>query len=187
MSGTNLLPRHRVDARRLQRCLSNWVGVLCTASLLVGGGLLAAIVTRAQPPAMPAGLTERAETLESELAAARAEIEQIHASQRAQERAAASLRWDPLLDIIAQAAGPDVRLRSIHVQPIRGTPPSWSLALAGDARTKQQAVDLASGLDATGLFDRVGHAIIPASGVDGRPGFSIDCVIAPKPAEGETP
>ncbi|OAB62843.1 hypothetical protein AY599_12910 [Leptolyngbya valderiana BDU 20041] len=187
MTGTNLLPRHRVNARRLRRCISAWTGTLGCLGLLVGAGLIAALATRAQPPAMPAGLTQQAESLEAELQATREEIATLKATRMARDRAAASLRWDPLLDIIAAHAATDVRLQSINVQPRRGLTGTWSLSMAGSAATKQHAADLAARLDATGLFESVRHAVTSPMTPSDRPGFSIECVIAPKATTGGAP
>ncbi len=187
MTGTNLLPHHRANSRRLQRCISAWTCALFSLSVFVGGGLLAALATRAQPPAMPSGLTQRAEEVEASLAAIRAQMKTLEADALARKRAAASLRWGPLLDVITKNAGGEARLRSINVQPRAGATPTWSLSISGEAPSKQFAADLAARLDATGLFESVRHVLTPSRSREGRPEFSIDCVIAPQPAEGDTP
>lgn len=187
MTGTNLLPHHRANARRLQRCIWAWTCALFSLSLLIGGSLIAALATRAQPPAMPAGLTQRAEQIEASLADVRAQMKTLEGDALARDRAAASLRWGPLLEVLTQTAGDEARLRSINVQPRPGATPTWSLSVSGDAPSKQFAADLAARLDATGLFESVRHVLTPSRAGERRPEFSIDCVIAPKPAEGGTP
>ncbi|MEQ8318355.1 MAG: hypothetical protein RIE77_04810 [Phycisphaerales bacterium] len=187
MTGTNLLPRHRATARRLQRCISAWALALCSLSILVGGGVLAAFATRARPPAMPAGLTQRAETIEASLADLRARVRTLEGAEHARSRASASLRWGSLLDVIVGNAGEGIRLRSINVQPRPGGVPSWSLSITGDANSRATAAELAARLDETGLFESVRHGMTPLRSTSGRPEFSIDCVIAPKAAEKDTP
>lgn len=187
MTGTNLLPRHRANARRLHRCISAWAVALCSLSILVGAGLLAAFATRARPPAMPAGLTERAESVEASVAELHAQVRRLEGADQARTRASASLHWGALLDVIVHSAGDNVQLHSIHVQPRPGDAPAWSLSIAGNAGSKTDAADLAARLDATGLFESVRHALTPLRTPGRRPAFAIDCVIAPKSADGDTP
>ncbi|MFI4916066.1 MAG: hypothetical protein ACIAS6_06105 [Phycisphaerales bacterium JB060] len=187
MNGTNLLPRHRAHARRVGRCISLWSGTLSSLAMLVAAGLLAAALTRAQPPATPAGLTQRAESLEAELAGTRSQIDALEHQRAAQQRAADSLRWDPLLDIIRNVTGTHIRLRSIHLQPRPGANATWALAISGDTQTKDAPASLASNLDQTGLFESVRHAVSPARSSGDRLEFSIDCVIAPNIQVGGNP
>lgn len=187
MIGTNLLPRHRAHARRVGRCISIWSGTLCSLAMLVAAGLLAAALTRVQPPATPSGLTQRAESLEAELASTRSQIASLEHQRAAQQQAADSLRWDPLLDIIRSATGEHIRLRSIHLQPRPGANATWALAITGDTQTKDAPASLASSLDQTGLFESVRHAVSPARSSGDRMDFSIDCVIAPKAEAGGNP
>lgn len=179
MSGQNLLPKHRLEAWKLRRAVTAWAMALCVLSMLVGGLVLGAFMTQAQPQAMPAGLTQQLDLDKSELALVRAQVDTLRQTKRAHEIAMASPQWDGLLALLSREARGRAQLRTIAVQPATTEPPTWVLTIGGNASSKQAPATMAARLDDTGLFSSVHHIISPQqAGLEGT-AFSIECVIAP--------
>lgn len=179
MTGENLLPRHWIERRRLHRGVHAWSIALLVLSVLVGGLILGATLTRTRPPVMPAGLSRQVELGRSQLGIAELEIEQLERVRLAKQRSAAAPRWGQLLRVIAQESSPHARLRAVQVDPGRSAEGSWSLSIVGTAPTSQSPATLAARLDATGLFTSVRHGLAPGGPVDGRFEFFLECVINP--------
>lgn len=179
MSGQNLLPKHRIEAWKLRRAVTAWAMGLCVLSMLVGGLVLGAFMTQAQPHTMPVGLTEQLDLDKSELALVRAQVEALQQTKRAHEIAMASPQWDGLLAVLAREARGRAQLRTIVVQPATVEPPVWSLSIGGTANSTQAPAAMAARLEATGLFSSVRHIISPQQANLEGTGFSIECVIAP--------
>jgi len=179
MTPENLLPSHRAERRRLNRCINAWSMGLCVLAVLVGGLALGANLTRARPPAMPAGLTHEVELGRSQLGLVELQIEQLERVRLARERSAAAPRWDRLLDIVARESAGKAQLRAVHVEPDQTAGGSWSVSIVGTAESLQSPATLAERLDATGLFSRVRHGIAPGGPVDGRFEFFLECAITP--------
>jgi|GEM_PF-3960194 len=179
MSGQNLLPKHRLEAWKLRRAINAWAMVQCVLSMLVGGLVLGALMTRAQPQAMPVGLTEQLELDKSELALLRARVESLRQTKRAHEIATGTPRWDALLAMLSRQSRGRAQLQTIVVQPSPSEPATWSLSIAGTSPSMQAPAALAARLEETGLFSSVRHGLSPLrAGVD-EVSFSIECVIAP--------
>ncbi len=179
MSGQNLLPKHRLAAWRLRRCVSAWAMGLGVLAMLVGGLVLGAIMTQAQPQAMPAGLTERVDLDKSELALVRVQIDALKQTRRARERAMATPQWGGVLTMLARESGGQAQLRAIQVQPVVAAPPGWSVSIVGIASTKQGPAEMAARLEATGLFASVRYGLSPQQPGRDDFDFHLDCVIAP--------
>lgn len=179
MTGQNLLPRHRIEAWRLRRCVSAWMVGLGVLAMLVGGLVLGAIMTQAQPHAMPVGLVEQIDLARSDLALTRAHIEALKQTRSAHERASATPQWHGLLAVLARESGGRARLRAIQVEPIVGASPSWSVSVVGVASAREVPVELAARLEATGLFASVRHGMMPKQPGRDDIDFHLDCVITP--------
>lgn len=180
MSGQNLLPKHRIEAWKFRRAISAWAMGLCVLSMLVGGLVLGAFMTQAQPQTMPVGLTEQLDLDKSELALVRAQVDALRQTKRAHEIAMATPQWDGLLAVLAREARGRVQLRTITVRPDATEPPSWSVSIAGTTSSKQAPAALANRLEATGLFASVRHGLSPLQAGMDETSFSIECVIAPE-------
>lgn len=179
MSGQNLLPKDRLEAWKLRRAITAWAMGLCVLAMLVGGLVLGAFMTQAQPQTMPVGLSEQLDLDKSELALVREHVRTLRQTKRAHELAMASPQWDGLLAVLSREAGVRAQLRTIVVQAGTTEPPSWSLSIGGVANSKQGPAAMAGRLEGTGLFSSVRHVISPQQSEREGTAFSIECVIAP--------
>jgi hypothetical protein len=183
MTGQNLIPEHRRRAWALRRAVAGWAMGLSVMALLVGGSVLGAAMTKAQPQAMPAGLREGLDLDKSKLALTRARIEAMQGVARAHDRADATPRWAGLLDLVARESQGRAQLRAIRVERLDAETPTWSVTIVGVAAAKERSEALAARLRATGLFANVHHGASPLQANREDIDFRIDCVIAP----GESP
>lgn len=179
MSGENLLPKHRIEAWRVHRCVNKWSMGLLTLSLLVCGLIIGAFMTKARPSAMPAGLHAKIELDRSEFALVQEQIRKLRLVEAAHQRTLAVPQWEGLLDVIAREIAGDAQLKAVRTERVSGSTPSWTISIVGVTRSRQAPELLAARLEGTGLFSQVRHGFSPAQAGQQDLNFFLDCTIAP--------
>ena len=183
MTGSNLMPKHRIEAWRVRRCANAWAMSLLTVAVLVGGLVIGAFMTKAQPKAMPVGLSEKLELDRSDLALVEEQLRQLDLAEDARRRAMSVPHWDALLGVIASELDGDARIQAFRTERASGASTSWTVSIVGVAFSTQAPSTIARRLEATRLFSSVRPSLgaVQSQRQDGRPefNFQIDCVIAP--------
>ncbi|MGD1916526.1 MAG: hypothetical protein ACFCBV_10105 [Phycisphaerales bacterium] len=175
----NLLPAHRIARRKLHRCINAWVMALGILGVLTGGLIVGANITKARPPAMPAGLTQDIELGRSQLGMLEVQLEQLQRARDAYERAESTPRWDRLLQVIARESAGRAQLKSIQIASGSDGQSSWSVSIHGSTSDAQSPNVLVARLEATGLFSNVRRRSAPGLPTGDRTEFFLDCSINP--------
>ena len=175
----NLLPAHRIARRKVHRCMNSWLMALGVLSVLTGGSIIGAHITKALPPVMPAGLTQDIELAQTELQDIELQIEELERTRRAFQQSESAPYWDRLLQIIARKASGHTQLKSIQVATASADDASWTVSIHGSASDRQSSATFVAALESTGLFSSVRRRSAPALGTDDRTEFFLDCSINP--------
>lgn len=177
MMGENLLPAHRVEARRVARVARVWAMALGTGLIGVAFASLGTLMATSAPRAMPVGIMGQLDEAKAQLDAARLELAAKERSHGATQRSQAVPDWAALLGVLAHAATGRATYHAVRVEP--ASDGLWTISLVGHATDGQHVLELRSALESTGLLTNVRSGTTPnATGPVGV-GFHLDAQVAP--------
>ena len=179
MTRENLLPKHRVEAWRVRRCMNAWAMSLLTLSLLACGLVIGSFMIRARPMTLPIELTEQIESDRSELALVQEQTRSLQLVEAARQRTRMLPRWEHVIQVAARETSGHAQLRAVRTERASGVPQQWTLSIVGVSPSRQAPGLIAARLEATGLFSQVRHGLAPSQAGQGEVEFYIDCTISP--------
>lgn len=173
----NLLPSHRIEARRVSRAARAWAMLLGSGAIVVAFGGLGTQVATSAPRTMPVSLQHQLEATRAELGVAQELLALVERTHEASRLAQSTPDWSALLTVIAKEAQGRVVLRAIGVQPAAdGT---WSISLVGHTDDRQRVLEVRTGLEATGLFANLRSGTAQGVTQQGSIEFHIDGQLSP--------
>jgi hypothetical protein len=204
MTGVNLIPAGRVQARRRAARLRRWVAVtpLCIFVLAAAYGLLRAIWSTDLDwlKTELARADAQIQVVEKDARSARARIAGLHPIRRAARAVGDQPDWGALLSLVSSRLGHDAVLSACVLMPSdagaragsgkdSGRPERLTLALTGLARGQEAVSAFVAGLESAGVFDRVAIAESRRSSFSGADAvaFRVECLICDSIPEGGTP
>lgn len=159
--GTNLLPRHVVDARRARNRRRLWAGTLCVGASLSG----LAVVMPSDVAESRTALRLTRDTLAADIERLRGLVEQEAATAQRLNRdvavragSSSRLDWSGLVIAVAEAAEGRARLDAMAVTPLSadsGGATRFQINLSGEVATLTDASAFVLALEDVPVFSRI--------------------------------